>query len=104
MKTQPAADILKLVRPDILEMLGYEPIEPSDLLAERLGIPAEQVVKLDGNENPSGPSPPVIEAPGAIAGSHRSPAAPPRRLPPAPAGYARSRPAQARASAHDSPV
>ncbi len=56
MVSKSAADILKFVRADILEMLGYEPIEPSDVLAERLGIPADQVAKLDGNENPYGPS------------------------------------------------
>jgi histidinol-phosphate aminotransferase len=60
--TKPTSSILKLIRPDILEMLGYEPIEPSDVLAERLGIPADRVAKLDGNENPYGPSPRVIEA------------------------------------------
>lgn len=62
MATKPVSSILKLVRPDILEMLGYEPIEPSDVLAERLGIPADRVAKLDGNENPYGPSPRVIAA------------------------------------------
>ena len=55
-------DALRLVRPELLEMLGYEPIEPVDVLAEELGIPAEQIVKLDGNENPYGPSPRVREA------------------------------------------
>jgi histidinol-phosphate aminotransferase len=55
-------DPLRLVRPELLELLGYEPIEPVDVLAEELGIPAEQIVKLDGNENPYGPSPRVKEA------------------------------------------
>ncbi len=94
MKTHSAADILKLVRPDILEMLGYEPIEPSDLLAERLGIPAEQVVKLDGNENPYGPSPRVIEALGAIEDYHRYPDPQQRALRQALAGYAGCEPEQ----------
>jgi histidinol-phosphate aminotransferase len=62
MTTKPASSILKLVRPDILAMLGYEPIEPSDVLAERLGIPADRVAKLDGNENPYGPSPRAVQA------------------------------------------
>ncbi|MGQ9572529.1 MAG: histidinol-phosphate transaminase [Dehalococcoidia bacterium] len=53
---------LRLVRPELLELLGYEPIEPVDVLAEELGIPPEQIVKLDGNENPYGPSPRVKEA------------------------------------------
>jgi histidinol-phosphate aminotransferase len=52
----------RLVRPEILALLGYEPIEPIDVLAEELGIRPEQVLKLDGNENPYGPSPRVREA------------------------------------------
>ena len=71
MASKPAPGILKLVRPDILEMLGYEPIEPSEVLAERLGIPADQIAKLDGNENPYGPSPRVLEALGSFESYHR---------------------------------
>lgn len=55
-------DPLRLVRPELLEMAGYEPIEPVDMLAEELGVPAEKIVKLDGNENPYGPSPGVRQA------------------------------------------
>ncbi len=54
--------ILSLVRPDLLAMPGYEPIEPVDVVAARLGIPEDQLVKLDGNENPYGPSPKVAAA------------------------------------------
>lgn len=71
MVSKPAPGILKLVRSDILEMLGYEPIEPSGVLAERLGIPADQIAKLDGNENPYGPSPRVLEALGSFDSYHR---------------------------------
>lgn len=35
----------------------YTPIEPFEVLSERLGLPPEQIVKLDANENPYGPSP-----------------------------------------------
>jgi histidinol-phosphate aminotransferase len=35
----------------------YTPIEPFEVLSARLGIPIEQIVKLDANENPYGPSP-----------------------------------------------
>ena len=55
-------DPLRLVRPELLDFLGYEPIEPVDVLAEELGVPADQIVKLDGNENPYGSSPRVKEA------------------------------------------
>lgn len=51
-----------LIRPDILDMPGYVPITPTDVLAERLGIPPERVIKLDGNENPFGPSPRALAA------------------------------------------
>ena len=38
------------------------PIEPFEVLSDRLGIPAEHIVKLDANENPYGPVPAVTEA------------------------------------------
>ncbi|MFQ5473612.1 MAG: aminotransferase class I/II-fold pyridoxal phosphate-dependent enzyme, partial [Dehalococcoidia bacterium] len=50
-----------LVREHLLRMPGYEPIEPTDVVAQRLGIPENQIVKLDANENPYGPSPKVRE-------------------------------------------
>jgi histidinol-phosphate aminotransferase len=35
----------------------YSPIEPFEVLSARLGRPADQITKLDANENPYGPSP-----------------------------------------------
>jgi len=35
----------------------YSPIEPFEVLSQRLGLPIEQIVKLDANENPYGLSP-----------------------------------------------
>ncbi len=55
-------DITGLVRPDLQKLVGYTPIVPLDVLSQRLGIPMEQLVKLDANENPYGPSPRVLEA------------------------------------------
>lgn len=55
-------DVRSLVRRHLLEIPGYEPVEPIDVIARRLGIPEDQVVKLDGNENPYGPSPKVAAA------------------------------------------
>ncbi len=43
-------------------MPGYEAIEPPEELAQRLHIPVERIVKLDGNENPYGPSPKALRA------------------------------------------
>ncbi len=60
--TGARSEVLRLVRPGLLEMAAYEPVEPTDLLAERLGIPPEQVMKLDGNESPYGPSPEAVRA------------------------------------------
>jgi histidinol-phosphate aminotransferase len=73
MVSKSAAGILRLVRPDILAMIGYEPIEPSDVVAERLGIPEDKVAKLDGNENPYGPPPRVLEVLGSLETYNRYP-------------------------------
>jgi histidinol-phosphate aminotransferase len=60
--TSRAGDVLRFARPDLLRMAGYEPIEPVEVLAERLGVPAERIVKLDGNENLYGPAPRALAA------------------------------------------
>ncbi len=54
--------VAELIRPDIADMAAYKPIVPFEVLSERLGIPPEQIVKVDANENPYGPSPRVVEA------------------------------------------
>jgi histidinol-phosphate aminotransferase len=46
----------------ITEMAAYSPILPVDILAARLGVAANKIIKLDANENPYGPSPLVREA------------------------------------------
>ncbi len=45
------------VRSDINRLTPYKPVAPFDVLAEQLGIPVEEIVKLDANENPYGASP-----------------------------------------------
>jgi histidinol-phosphate aminotransferase len=55
-------DIRRLLRPELDAVPGYESIEPPDQLARRLGIPVERIIKLDGNENPYGPSPKALQA------------------------------------------
>ncbi|HEU4322546.1 MAG TPA: histidinol-phosphate transaminase [Roseiflexaceae bacterium] len=62
------ASIASLLRPDIAALKPYTPILPFEVLAERLGIPAERLVKLDANENPYGPSPRALEALAALSG------------------------------------
>jgi histidinol-phosphate aminotransferase len=55
-------DRLNWIRPDIVEMEPYVPIVPFEVLSKRLGRDAADIVKLDANENPYGPSPRVLEA------------------------------------------
>ena len=54
-------DLTKLVRPEIAEMGAYTPILPFDVLSKRLGRSPEEIVKLDANENPYGPSPRIYD-------------------------------------------
>lgn len=74
------ADVLRLVRPDLREMPSYEAVEPIDVVAQRLGIPEEQIAKLDGNENPYGSSPGVQEALARFSFYHLYPDPQQRRL------------------------
>ncbi|NWJ46147.1 MAG: histidinol-phosphate transaminase [Chloroflexi bacterium] len=62
MTTEKRLDLEAMMRPDLLELEEYTPVEPLDRLSVRLGIPIEQLVKLDANENPYGASPAALEA------------------------------------------
>jgi histidinol-phosphate aminotransferase len=48
----------------------YTPIEPFEVLSARLGRPIEEIVKLDANENPYGPSPLARRAVAEMAFAH----------------------------------
>ena len=52
----------RLLRADIRRMEPYTPIVPFDVLSTRLGRAPEDIVKLDANENPYGPSPRALAA------------------------------------------
>ncbi|MBK9051824.1 MAG: aminotransferase class I/II-fold pyridoxal phosphate-dependent enzyme [Chloroflexi bacterium] len=52
----------QLLRPDIVAMEPYTPIVPFEVLSARLGRPVEEIIKLDANENPYGPSPKALAA------------------------------------------
>jgi len=54
--------IEKLIRPELVTMKGYVPIEPTEVLSQRAELPSSKVIKLDGNENPYGCSPKVYQA------------------------------------------
>lgn len=58
------------VRRHLENLPPYQPIEPFEVLAERLGRPVEQIVKLDANENPYGPPPAVRQALGNLPFPH----------------------------------
>jgi histidinol-phosphate aminotransferase len=48
----------------------YAPIEPFEVLSERIGRDPSQIIKLDANENPYGPLPVVREALGRLEFPH----------------------------------
>ncbi len=58
----PKTEYKNFIRPDIADMAPYTPIVPFDVLSQRLGIPAGEIIKLDANENPYGPSERVYQA------------------------------------------
>ena len=51
-----------LIRRDIARMEPYTPVKPFEALSRDMGRDPAQIIKLDANENPYGPSPKVIEA------------------------------------------
>jgi histidinol-phosphate aminotransferase len=69
MSDRPSEDgALGRVREHLLDIDAYAPIEPPEVVARELGIPPDQIVKLDANENPYGPSPKVQAALADFAG------------------------------------
>ncbi len=54
--------VQRFMRSHVHGLTPYAGIAPPAFLAQRAGIAPEQVIKLDGNENPYGPSPKVAEA------------------------------------------
>jgi histidinol-phosphate aminotransferase len=55
-------DMERLIRPELKAMPAYIPIEPTDVLSQRVEIPEDKVIKLDGNENLYGCSSQVKQA------------------------------------------
>lgn len=51
-----------LIRKEIVAMEPYTPIVPFAVLSRRLGRRPDEIVKLDANENPYGPSPRALAA------------------------------------------
>lgn len=51
-----------MVRPHLRTLIPYVPIIPTDVLSRKAGLAPEAIIKLDGNENPYGPSPKALAA------------------------------------------
>ena len=69
-----------LILPHLRHLNTYQGVDPMEALAEQAGIPPEQVIRLNGNENPYGPSPKVIEALGSFQHYNHYPDPNQRRL------------------------
>ena len=61
-----AADGASFLRPHLLSLAPYTPIEPFEILSQRLGRDPKDIIKLDANENPYGPPPEVLQALGSM--------------------------------------
>ena len=55
-------DIKKLIRPELVTMKSYVPVESTEALSQQAELPSGKIIKLDGNENPYGCSPKVYQA------------------------------------------
>jgi histidinol-phosphate aminotransferase len=53
---------ISIIRSNIANLKPYTPIVPFEVLSQQLGRQPADIVKLDANENPYGPSPLVAEA------------------------------------------
>jgi histidinol-phosphate aminotransferase len=51
-----------IIRPNIAGLKPYTPILPFEVLSQQLGRQPAEIIKLDANENPYGPSPRVAQA------------------------------------------
>ena len=55
-------DFSKTVLPHLADFKGFDSADPLEVMAARAGIPEDQIIRLNANENPYGPSPKVAEA------------------------------------------
>ena len=59
-------DVRDLLLPHIRQLKTYDGVDPMEVMAQQAGIPPEKVIRLNGNENPFGPSPEVVKALGSF--------------------------------------
>ncbi len=69
-----------LLLPHIRRIKPYQGVDPMEAMAEHAGIPADKVIRLNGNENPYGPSPRVPTALGSFPHFNHYPDPDQRRL------------------------
>ena len=74
------ADVNELMVPHIRRLKTYQGVDPMEVMAEQAGIPPEKVIRLNGNENPYGPSPKVATALGEFQNYNHYPDPGQRRL------------------------
>lgn len=73
-------DVKDLMVSHIQGLKPYQGVDPMEVIAARAGVPPEKVIRLNGNENPYGPSPKVMEALGAFQNYNHYPDPEQRRL------------------------
>ena len=59
-------EVRNLLLPHIRQLKTYDGVDPMEVMAQQAGIPPEEVIRLNGNENPFGPSPEVVKALGSF--------------------------------------
>ena len=60
------SQVQEMLVPHLRHLDTYQGVDPMEVLAEQAGIPLDQVIRLNGNENPYGPSPEVVKALGSF--------------------------------------
>jgi histidinol-phosphate aminotransferase len=78
--SDPKYPLRELLVGHMRQLKPYEGVDPMEVLAQQAGIPPEKVIRLNGNENPYGPSPKVLEALGSFQEYNHYPDPAQRRL------------------------
>ena len=87
-------DVRDLLLPHIRQLKTYDGVDPMEVMAQQAGIPPEEVIRLNGNENPFGPSPNVVKALGSFRHYNHYPDPDQRQLREALSGYLGAPPEQ----------